>query len=113
MKRPPRLDTLPLSLRRSGAVPLWSQISTGLRVAIATGRLGPGARLPSTRAFARQLAVSRNTVSAAYDDLAARGLLRGRTGAGSFIARPARPLTRLERWFEDASGNRLGLAPLP
>ena len=92
---------------------LWSQISTGLRVAIASGRLRPGSRLPSTRELARQLVVSRNTVSAAYDDLAARGLLAGRIGAGSFIARQARPITRFQTWFVDASGNLVALAPLP
>ena len=112
MKRAARLDALPLALDRTATTPLWWQLSIGLRVAIANGRLGPGARLPSTRELARRLNVSRNTVLAAYDDLAARGLLRGCTGAGSFVASTARAITLLQTWFEDVSGNLLALTPL-
>jgi DNA-binding GntR family transcriptional regulator len=46
-----------------------------------------GARLPSTRALARILGVSRNTVLAAYDDLVADGWIAGRPGGGMVIAR--------------------------
>src|SRR5262249_24344349 len=65
MKRAARLDALPISVDRSQSRPLWLQVSIGLRVAIANGRLRRGQRLPSTRALARQLAVSRNVVIAA------------------------------------------------
>ena len=93
--------------------PLWSQVSIGLRVAIANGVLRPGARLPSTRVLARQLNVSRTTVMAAYDDLASRGLLTGCTGAGSFVAYAARASAPLLVRFQDDSGNLLGLGSLP
>jgi DNA-binding GntR family transcriptional regulator len=42
--------------------------------------------LPSTRALARLLGVSRNTVLAAYDDLTADGMIEGRRGAGMIVA---------------------------
>ncbi len=45
-----------------------------------------GTRLPSTRALARLLGVSRNTVLAAYDDLAADGLIRSRRGTGMLVS---------------------------
>ena len=112
MKRAATLNALPLSLDPAVTEPLWSQLSVGLRVAIANGRLGPGARLPSTRALARRLNVSRNTVMAAYDDLMARGLLHGRIGAGSFVSETARAVAPLRMWFEDVSGNLLALGPL-
>jgi GntR family transcriptional regulator/MocR family aminotransferase len=112
MKRPARLDPPPLSLDPAAATPLWWQLSIGLRVAIANRRLGPGARLPSTRELARQLGVSRNTVMAAYEDLAARGLLIGYTGAGSFVANTVRTVAPVRIWFEDDSGNLLTVAPL-
>ena len=112
MKRAARLNALSLSLDAAATPPLWWQLSVGLRVAIANGRLGPGARLPSTRELARRLKVSRNTVMAAYDDLMARGLLDGRTGAGSFVSDAARAVAPLRFWFQDASGNRLALGPL-
>ena len=41
--------------------------------------------LPSSRAFARTLGVSRNTVLTAYDELKARGLIVGRRGAGMHV----------------------------
>jgi len=112
MKRAARLGPLPLSLDSAAPTPLWRQLSIGLRVAIANGRLGPGARLPSTRALARRLEVSRNTVMAAYEDLAARGLLVGRTGAGSFVGQTARAIARARICFRDDSGNLLTLGPL-
>ncbi len=62
-----------------------------LRAAIVDGRLKPGLRLPSTRAFAQALAVSRNTVIAAYDLLLSEGYVVARSGAGSFVSDVLRP----------------------
>jgi len=42
--------------------------------------------MPSTRALARQLGLSRVTVLAAYDELVARGILIGRHGSGTYVA---------------------------
>ena len=113
MKHATHLNPLPLFLDRAASPPLWRQLSISLRVAIANGRLGPGARVPSTRALARQLHVSRNTVMAAYEELAARDLLLGYTGAGSFVAGAARTIPRVRMWLQDDSGNLLTLTPLP
>lgn len=112
MKLSAILKPLPLPLDPAATTPLWWQLSISLRVAIANGRLGPGARLPSTRELARRLNVSRNTVMAAYDDLVARGLVLGYVGAGSFVASTARTIAPVQIWFRDNSGNRLALAPL-
>ena len=112
MKRAPRLDRLPLSLDAAATTPLWRQLSIGLQLALANGRLGPGARLPSTRELARQLHVSRNTVIVAYEDLTARGLVSGRTGAGSFVTKTPRRIRHVQVWFHDDSGTRLALSSL-
>jgi DNA-binding GntR family transcriptional regulator len=112
MKRAAELRALPLVLDPAATTPLWRQLSVSFRVMIANGRLRPGARRPSSRALARQLRVSRNTVVAAYDDLAARSLLCGRTGAGSFVDSAARIEPPIRVWFQDASGNLLALASL-
>ena len=112
MKRAAKLNPLPLVLDSAAPTPLWRQLSLGLRVAIANGRLGPGARLPSTRALARRLQVSRNTVMVAYEDVAARGLLVGHTGTGSFVASTARTIAPARIWFRDDSGNLLTLGSL-
>ncbi len=69
-------------------VPVYRQIVEAIRGALVDGRLEPGRRLPPTRELARQLGVNRNTVVAAYDELAAEGLARGHTGRGTFLALP-------------------------
>ena len=75
-----------LGLDRASSVPLYRQLYDGVREAILSGRLRPGARLPSTRVLAEDLATSRNTVLAAFDQLLAEGYLEGRVGAGTTVA---------------------------
>lgn len=65
-----------IDIDRGAATPLARQLYEQLRSAIAGNRLRQGYRLPSSRLLARQLAVSRNTVSAAIDQLGGRGLSR-------------------------------------
>jgi GntR family transcriptional regulator/MocR family aminotransferase len=66
--------------------PLYRRIFEAIRVEILRGNLGAGARLPSSRALAKQLSVSRITVVNAYEQLLAEGYLEGKTGAGTFVA---------------------------
>lgn len=72
-------------LDRISSVPLHTQICQQISEAIGSGAASHDARLPSTRTFARLLGVSRNTVLAAYDELAARDLIRGCTGSGMLV----------------------------
>ncbi len=72
----------PLTLDKASAIPLHRQISLQLGRGIREGSIPGDARLPSTRVMARLLRVSRNTVLAAYDDLAAHDLVRGEPGSG-------------------------------
>ena len=65
--------------------PLHFQIYQGLRTAILEGRLESGARLPSTRAAATELGVARNTVIAAFEQLAAEGFVRSNFGDGTRV----------------------------
>jgi GntR family transcriptional regulator / MocR family aminotransferase len=65
--------------RRSG-------LERALRDAIRSGRLAPHARLPSTRALAADLGLSRGTVSAAFDQLVAEGFLTVRQGSGTTVS---------------------------
>jgi GntR family transcriptional regulator/MocR family aminotransferase len=64
-----------ISVDRDSAAPLQRQIGDQLRAAIQSGRLPPGAQLPSSRVLAAQLAIARGTVTAAYDRLAGEGWL--------------------------------------
>ena len=63
-----------------------------LKARIESRALAPGARLPSVRAFAGSLAVSKSTVVEAYERLVAEGEVTARRGAGFFVAGPSRPL---------------------
>ena len=69
----------------TGRGDLTARIYRELLAAIQDGRLRPGERLPPSRDLARRLAVSRNTVTAAYERLTAEGFLSGRVGAGTFV----------------------------
>jgi DNA-binding transcriptional regulator YhcF (GntR family) len=75
-------------IARGREEPLWLQIVRELQRAIARGDMARGATLPSSRALARALGVSRNTVLNAYDELKARGLIAGRRGSGMRIVAP-------------------------
>ena len=72
-----------------GSEPLRAQIEEQLRTAMRAGLLAPGTALPSTRALARELRVSRGVVVEAYDQLAAEGYLRSRQGAPTRVAATA------------------------
>ncbi len=72
-----------------GAGPAYLAVADGLRGLALDGRLPLGARVPSERALADALSLSRTTVSAAYDVLRAEGYLRSDRGAGSRVALPA------------------------
>jgi GntR family transcriptional regulator/MocR family aminotransferase len=102
---------LPLVLDRASATPLQQQLREHLRQAILDGRLASGTRLPSTRALARALDVSRTVTSAAYDDLFAEGYLEGRRGSGTYIGRDLPPLPPLRRPVPNATPRWLVKAP--
>jgi GntR family transcriptional regulator / MocR family aminotransferase len=94
-----------VALRR-GHGPLHAQIEAQLREAVRAGRLAAGERLPSSRALATELGVSRGVVVEAYDQLAAEGYLAVRSGAaprvaaGAMVAAgaPRAPVAPPPRW---------------
>ena len=65
--------------------PLYAQIASRVRVAIASGELATGDALPSVRSLATQLRVNPATVVQAYRDLESEGLVSTRHGAGTFV----------------------------
>jgi GntR family transcriptional regulator len=66
--------------------PLYAQLERGIRAAIATGRLRPGAQLPTVRQLAVELAVNANTVAKVYVDLERAGMVETRRGVGTFVS---------------------------
>ncbi|QDG76621.1 PLP-dependent aminotransferase family protein [Labrenzia sp. PHM005] len=87
----PKIPEGVCDLDRSSAVPLSQQIYRALREAVGQGRLKAGMRLPSSRSFAHQHAISRNTVNAAYELLKAEGIVEIRPGAAPVVVEGASP----------------------
>jgi GntR family transcriptional regulator / MocR family aminotransferase len=75
-----------LHLSLAGEQTLFLQLSGQLRTLIASGRLTMGQRLPSSRSLAKSLGVSRNTVSAAIEQLTAEGYLVTSPGRRAVVA---------------------------
>jgi GntR family transcriptional regulator / MocR family aminotransferase len=75
-----------LQLDRASDQPLRSQLETGLREAIRSGRLHGGERLPSSRELARELGVSRGLVQECYSQLLSEGYLTSQVGSATRVA---------------------------
>jgi len=75
-----------LTLDREAPEPLRSQLERQLRDAIRSGRLGVGERLPSSRALAKELGLSRGLVQDCYGQLQAEGYLSADVGSATRVA---------------------------
>ena len=71
---------------------LVETVAAAITDRIASRQLMPGARLPSVRAFAEAMGVSKSTVVEAYDRLGAEGAIVARRGSGFYVAGKTRPL---------------------
>jgi GntR family transcriptional regulator/MocR family aminotransferase len=79
--------TFSIALESDSAVPAHRQIYEAWRRGILSGRFASGHRLPSTRELAATLAVSRGTVTQAYEQLLSEGYLQASHGSGTFVCR--------------------------
>lgn len=75
-----------IRIDRESKAPLFRQIEDQLRSAVLAGSLPGGTRLPSSRALAADLGVSRQTVVQVLESLEAEGFLEMRHGSGTFVA---------------------------
>jgi GntR family transcriptional regulator/MocR family aminotransferase len=84
----PLPSTVPplVAIDRASPAPIHRQIYAGYREAIVDGRLRAGERMPSTRALATELGVSRQPVLEAFEQLLAEGYCEARHGSGTFVA---------------------------
>jgi DNA-binding transcriptional MocR family regulator len=72
---------------------LVEQAMRAIQQRIAARTLAPGAKLPSIRAFAETLRISKSTVVEAYDRLAAEGVIRSQRGSGFYVTGHMAPLS--------------------
>lgn len=74
-------------LSTTSSVPIYEQIKTQARAEILSGGIEQGSTLPSLRNFAAELRVSVITVTRAYNELVAEGLVANEHGRG-FVVLP-------------------------
>ncbi|MFB6611305.1 PLP-dependent aminotransferase family protein [Agromyces sp. NPDC056379] len=89
-----------IDIDRSSTAPLGAQLVDELRRRVLSGSLRPGDPVPSTRALASAIGISRSVVVAAYDQLAGEGYLDSRQGA---VTRVAELQPRTERAADAAA----------
>ena len=75
-----------LSIDRNSSMPVGEQVAKKIRAMIVSGNLTSGERLPSSRVLAKDLGLSRTTITAVFDQLIAEGMITSRTGSGSFVS---------------------------
>lgn len=90
MRRRALLDWLDLD--RARAEPLQEQMAQQLRNAIMQGEMPSGMALPSSRSLAKDLGVSRGTVTAVYDRLLGESLLEVKGRSATFVSTVAAPM---------------------
>ena len=76
---------LTYALKKAPGVPLYEALYRRIREDILSGVLAPGDKLPSKRALAANLEVSKITVETAYAQLLAEGYIRSREKVGYFV----------------------------
>ncbi len=76
---------LTYELKKSPGVPLYEALYRCIRGDILSGALPPGKKLPSKRALAENLEISKITVEAAYNQLLAEGYIRSQEKVGYFV----------------------------
>lgn len=72
--------------RAQSALPLHLRVQRAVRQLILDGMLDVGRPLPASRALAKSLGVSRDTIETAYGQLHAEGFIERRVGSGSFVS---------------------------
>ncbi len=78
---------LGIPLDHSATIPLHRQLYENLRDRILNGQLDSGEKLPSTRALAEALHISRTTVTLCYEQLISEGYLETSAGSGTYVSR--------------------------
>lgn len=102
----------------SGDRPVYLQLIEQLELAVITGQLAPGARVPPVRELAAEAGVNPNTMQRALQELESRGLLQTQRTAGRTVTTDTERLdaVRRDRARQRAAEflaemNALGLGP--
>lgn len=75
-----------IKISKDNRIPLYIQVKKEIIYLIKNGSLRVGSKMPTERELAKELGVSRNTISSAYNELEATGVLKSIRGRGTFVA---------------------------
>ncbi len=75
-----------LKIDHNAGIPVSAQIAEQITYQVVSGKLAPGAKIPSVRALAAELTLNPTTVARVYQQLEADGLIYTQRGRGTFIA---------------------------
>lgn len=90
-------NRIEFSLDYANGVPLYRQIIQQIELAVLSGRLKPGSRLPTIRSLAIELRINPNTIAKAYNELEIRGLVNTQVGSGTFISDKKPDISEIEK----------------
>jgi DNA-binding transcriptional regulator YhcF (GntR family) len=99
-------------ISRDSSIPIREQLSAQILFGIVSRRFVPSERLPSVRDLARRLKVHPNTVSAVYQDLAARGWVKRKAGSGVFVSDISELDAFVHAWVEEARNRGFSIEAL-
>lgn len=74
-----------VTMEYNSSLPIYLQAANSIKQDIVTGKLSPGARLPSVRDLAVEYTINPNTVSRVYKELEMEGVCFTRRGMGTFV----------------------------
>ena len=80
----------------NSSLPIYLQAADSIKRDIVTGKLSPGAKLPSVRDLAVEYTINPNTVSRVYKELEMEGICFTRRGMGTFVTEDARRVQMLK-----------------
>lgn len=83
--------------RFEGGAPIYAQIVDALKLAIASGGLPPGERVPGVRELALEAGVNPNTMQRALSELEREGLLHSQRTAGRFVTDDSEAVAAVRR----------------
>ena len=79
------------------SLPIYLQVANSIKRDIVTGKLEPGAKLPSVRDLAVEYTINPNTVSRVYRELEMENVCFTRRGAGTFVTQDPERVRTMRR----------------
>ena len=88
--------------------PIWVQVVNRIKGSIATGKMGPGEKMPGGRDLAVQFSINPNTAARVYQELERAGLCETRRGMGTYVTGDTERIAQLRKQMAaDAAGRYL------